>query len=169
MGAGDIIIRDAVVGDAEALAAYANALGAESLDTIPFRGPKTVEEERTFIETAAASDRGLILVAEHADRIVGLLDVKVGSRCAERHAGVFGMSVAGDWRGRGVGRRLLTTAIDRVRAWDGFCRLELEVVPWNTAGLALYDSLGFQFEGRKKKAVDLRGSPEDSIIMALVW
>ena len=40
---------------------------------------------------------------------------------------------------------------------------------WNTGAIALYEALGFQMEGRKRKAVNLRGRPEDEFLMALVW
>ena len=79
------------------------------------------------------------------------------------------MSVAKAWRGRGVGRKLLAAAIDRARDWPGFCRIELECVAWNTAGVRLYESLGFVLEARKTKAINLRGRPEDMLLMALTW
>jgi RimJ/RimL family protein N-acetyltransferase len=79
------------------------------------------------------------------------------------------MSVARRWRGRGVGRKLLAAAIDETRQWPGFCRIELECVAWNQPGVRLYESLGFVLEARKTKAVNLRGRPEDMLLMALTW
>jgi RimJ/RimL family protein N-acetyltransferase len=64
---------------------------------------------------------------------------------------------------------LLRAAIDEARGWPGFCRIELEVAPWNAPAVALYERLGFLHEGRKIKALDLRGRPEDMLIMALTW
>ena len=79
------------------------------------------------------------------------------------------MSVAKAWRGRGVGGRLMSEAIRRARAWDGFCRIELEVAAWNGRGIALYERVGFRHEARRLKGINLRGTPEDSLMMALVW
>ena len=63
-----------------------------------------------------------------------MLDLSAGERPDDRHAGRFGMSVARRWRRRGVGRRLLTVAIDEAKGWPGFCRIELECAPWNRLG-----------------------------------
>ena len=39
----------------------------------------------------------------------------------------------------------------------------------NAPAIALYESLGFVLEGRMIKAVNLRGPPEDMLLMALTW
>jgi ribosomal protein S18 acetylase RimI-like enzyme len=165
----EIIIRKAVVADAEALAAYTAALVAEDLGTITLRVPFTVEEERQFIAKNDAAERAFAMLAMDRSRVVGMLDLQAGVREHERHAGRFGMSVARDWRGKGLGRRLLEAAIAETRAWPGFCRLELEVFPHNAAAIRLYESSGFVVEARKEKAINLRGQPEDILLMALVW
>jgi hypothetical protein len=41
---------------------------------------------------------------------------------------------------------------DAEKGWPGFCRIELDVVPWNTPGIRLYEPFGFAHEGRKRKA-----------------
>ena len=57
----------------------------------------------------------------------------------------------------------------QARGWPDFCRLELECVPWNAPAIRLYESLGFEHEGRRVKGVNLRGTPEDMLLMALTW
>jgi putative acetyltransferase len=164
-----IDIRHAEVADAAAMAAYMAALMAEAPDTISRRPDPSVDEERAWITATAADDRALILVATCGQAVIGLLDLSADERPAYRHAARFGMSVGRAWRGQGVGRRLLQAAIAEARAWPGLCRIELECVPWNAAGLALYERLGFRIEARKAKAINLRGQPEDLLLMALVW
>ncbi|MCH8858152.1 MAG: GNAT family N-acetyltransferase, partial [Proteobacteria bacterium] len=66
-------------------------------------------------------------------------------------------------------RKLLATAICESKAWPGFCRLELDVVPSNEPAIHLYDSMGFVREGTKRKAAKYHGKPVDLILMALVW
>ena len=162
-------VRRAREADAAALADYMAGLMAERLDTISQRETPSVPEERDWVLRATMAERGLILVAVVDDAVVGALDLWAGERPDNRHAGRFGMSVARGWRGVGVGRRLLERAIEEARAWPGFCRLELECVAWNAPAIALYESLGFKLEARMVKAINLRGTPEDMLLMALTW
>jgi len=163
------VIRPARTDDAEAMVAYMTALTAEGLDTISVRFPPSLEDEREFVLRSKVSERILILLAFSGDDLVGMLDLSAGQRPSDRHAGRFGMSVAKAWRGRGVGRKLLAAAIEETRGWPGFCRIELECAPWNTPAIALYESLGFVLEARRRKALNLRGLPEDMLLMALTW
>jgi len=162
-------IRPAQTGDAEAMVAYMIALTDEGLDTISVRIPPTLEDEREFVLRSKLSERILILLAFAGEELVGMLDLSAGERPSDRHAGRFGMSVARTWRRKGVGRRLLAAAIEDTRGWPGFCRIELECAPWNTAAISLYESLGFVLEGTRRKALNLRGRPEDMLLMALTW
>src|ERR1017187_300915 len=141
-----IAIRPAKVFDAPAMSEYMAALIAERLDTISVRICPSVEEEREWVLRSQISDRMLILLALDGEEVIGILDLSAGDPPDNRHAGRFGMSVAKAWRGRGIGRKLLSAAIAATREWPGFCRIELECVGWNQAGIRLYESLGFQLE-----------------------
>ncbi len=83
-----------------------------------------------------------------------------------RHAGRMGMGVLPDYRGAGLGRRLLTETLEAARA-IGIERVELEVFASNEAAIALYGRLGFVVEGIKKRARKLDGKYDDDLIMAL--
>ena len=99
------------------------------------------------IEARAASWRlDGDLVAEVAGEIVGQIHVD-----ATPHGfGEIGMAVAREWRGRGVGSALMTTAIEWSRA-QGLHKLSLSVFAHNTAAIALYHKFGFVEEGRRFK------------------
>lgn len=164
-----IVIRRAVEADAAAMSAYMDGIIAEKLDTIGRRTPVAVEEEVEFIRKAASKERAFFLLAFDGPSCIGLLDLWAGETPRDRHGGRFGMSVAKEWRGKSVGRALLAAAIAEAKAWEGFCRIELEVAPWNANAIALYESLGFELEARKRKSMALRGEPEDMLLMSLVW
>lgn len=150
------------------MTAFMTALATEGLDTVSRQKPPTPEKERAFIAAAAASN-AVILIALEGATIVGLLDAWPGGKPFNKHVCHFGMSVARTHRRQGLGRRLVLAAIEQCRSWQDVCRLELEIVPWNTPAIALYQSLDFVIEGRKSKAINLRGEPEDLIVMALTW
>ena len=152
-----VVIRPARLFDAPGMVDYMAALIDERLDTISVRHRPSLEDQREWVLRTEMSDRVLILLAVHGDEVVGMLDLSAGERPDIRHTG------------RGVGRNLLSAAIAAAKEWPGFCRIELECVAWNAAGIRLYESLGFVIEARKTKAVNLRGRPEDMLLMALTW
>ena len=164
-----IVIQAAEPGDGAAMSAYIERLVAEKLDTIPLNRVISPQEEEDWIALFRDKDRAIMLLAWDGRRVVGMLDIQSDDRAALQHAGKFGMSVDQDYRGRGIGRRLLERGIAEARSWPGFCRLELGVTPWNTRAIELYNSLGFVHEATKRKAINLRGEPEDDLLMALVW
>jgi RimJ/RimL family protein N-acetyltransferase len=164
----DIIVRDATPGDAAAMSVLMTALSLEALDTVSARPPPTAGEQRDFIAAVQGAGGALFLAIE-GDAVLGLLDLWPGQKPFNRHVCHFGMCVVRTHRGRGIGRELVTAAIDRCQSWPTCCRIELEVVPWNTPAISLYKKLGFDVEANKRKAINLRGQPEDLILMALTW
>jgi RimJ/RimL family protein N-acetyltransferase len=165
-----VVIRLATVDDAPAMVAYLTALFADpDLDTVARRPAPTVEDEEDAVLRAQEDGRAFYLLALAGAEVVGIIDIFAWGRPEGRHCGRLGMSVAKRWRGQGLGRRLLEAAIDMTKPWPGFCRIELEVAPWNAGAIALYESVGFRHEGRRVKALNLRGAPEDVLMMGLVW
>lgn len=162
-------IRRATVDDAGELARYMTAIMAENLDTIPQRGPMSEERQRELIEKAECGGRSFFMLAVHRDRIVGMADIRVGESRHDEHASQLGISIAKEWRGRGLGRELMNATVAAARAVPGLCRIELECVTWNIGAIELYRSLGFEIEALKRKSVNFRGQPEDEYLMALVW
>ncbi len=164
----EITFRFATPDDAAIMVDYLDTLRAEGLDTI--HPPKmTVEEEREFLQEVEDNDRGFMLVALCKDRVVGMLYISSIKREHSRHKGALGITLMDGYRGRGLGTTLMELAEKECRTWPGFCRMELDAVEWNERAIALYERLGFEHEGRQRKAINLRGKPEDLILMAKVW
>ncbi|HXZ67549.1 MAG TPA: N-acetyltransferase [Alphaproteobacteria bacterium] len=167
MGARDVLIRRARAEDAGGLLRYIGDLYCEKLDVVSNELTMTQQQEEEWI--AATNKSGAVLVAERNGAIVGMLDIRRSDRRSRAHVGSIGMSVAKLFRRQGIGRHLLEAAIQEAKSWPDFCRLELEVVPWNAPAIALYEDFGFKLEARKAKAVNFRGAPEDMLLMALTW
>lgn len=68
------------------------------------------------------------------------------------------------WRGRGVGRALLASLVDRARA-IGYHKLVLAAFPENAAGMALYTRLGFTRVGVYREQGLLDGRWADVVVM----
>jgi RimJ/RimL family protein N-acetyltransferase len=100
--------------------------------------------------------------------LVGVAGMGRGTSLKTRHrAGVWGMYVAPEARGGGVGRALMDRLIDHARSLDGLERLTLGVVTANAPARALYHSLGFVTYGIEPEAYLLDGEYWDSELMTL--
>ena len=65
-----------------------------------------------------------------------------------RVARIYSLAVDPDWRGLGLGRRLLSTCLDQARQ-RGYTEMRLEVSADNHSALQLYLNAGFQIFGRR--------------------
>lgn len=141
MAAEPIQVRPAEDSDRRSLALLFAAV-AEERDGIAAEPPIDVEERATIWQLDGT------LVALVAGEVVGLLHVQE-SRFG---FGEFGMMVAADWRGRGVGTALVAAAIGWART-RGLHKLTLSVFPHNDAAIALYRKFAFVEEGRRSKPI----------------
>jgi GNAT superfamily N-acetyltransferase len=113
--------------------------------------------------TSTVAERGSLPASWWADRLAegpGTRDVVVGAQDGARLAGaaglsfelrekarhkatLFGMYVPAEYRGRGLGRRLVVAALDLARERPGILLVQLTVTQGNAAACALYASCGF--------------------------
>lgn len=84
--------------------------------------------------------------AVDGDKVIGWCDVRRHSFEVERHGGTLGIGLLPDYRGRGIGRRLIEAAIAAADA-RGFERIELTVLADNARAIRLYEATGFEREG----------------------
>jgi ribosomal protein S18 acetylase RimI-like enzyme len=100
-----------------------------------------------------------------SDRLVGTAGLAVPWRSQERHLGMlFGMAVAPELFGQGIGRRLVAEIIDHAVRVD-LAQVELTVSEDNTAAAGLYTSYGFRVWGRQERAVIVDGRPVTKLHM----
>jgi putative acetyltransferase len=161
-------IRRAKPSDAASLVKHIQAIVAEPVRTAPLYPDEVVDAstERDLIEQYANSPRAIMLVADDDGQLVGDLTLRaISPRRALEHVASLGMSVRASHRRRGIGRALLEEGI----AWAkgvGITRLELYVFADNAPAIALYESLGFQHEGRRKHFVRFDDVYVDDLVMA---
>jgi RimJ/RimL family protein N-acetyltransferase len=156
-------IRDSDEVDAEHLAALIDGVARERrylAGTVGF----SAESTRAFIASVKAAG-GVQFVAEEAGELIGWCDIMPHPFEGMEHAGRLGMGVRKDHRSRGVGRELLSIAIQK--AFGGKMeRVELEVFASNLPAITLYESVGFVLEGRKIGARRLDGATDDLLLYA---
>ena len=107
-------------------------------------------------------------VALDGQRVVGMCDVVPAAPpriAALAHVATVGMLLAPEYRGRGLGERLLRTTLAACKGrWE---RIELNVYSHNERAHKLYLRCGFIEDGRRIGAWKLDGMTSDIIEMSL--
>jgi len=99
--------------------------------------------------------------------VVGWCDVLPTHGQARSHIGVLGIGLVAAARHRGIGERLMRSAIEA--AWaTGLTRIELTVRADNAPAKALYERLGFSVEGLHRHSFCVEGDYADGHSMALL-
>jgi RimJ/RimL family protein N-acetyltransferase len=123
---------------------------------------------QTRLAHSPAAAYNFVLGALSDATLIGILGVSVEPRAKSKHKGnVFGMYVAPEYAGRGVGQRLLTTCIQRAREVPGLEQLQLTVTEGNVRAKTLYEKAGFRAFGLEQNALKIGGQYFDKCHMTL--
>lgn len=127
-----------------------------------------VAQKVQLIRDSARSDNSVLLVAREGPRVLGAVQIAGGALRRVRHVGRLEVMVDEPARGRGVGRALVSAALDWARANPVLEKVGLTVFPHNEAALAVYRELGFVEEGRRIAEYRFgEGDYRDEIAMAV--
>lgn len=166
-----IVIRSPLPEDAGAVVEHIR----EELDTHGFsvtqsdEFDKTAEEHAEVLRRITERPGCLALIALHGGTIIGNLQFKNHPRRRMAHHGHFGVGVADAWRGRGVGRAMITALLDWAAASEEIEKVCLGVFATNRRAIGLYTSMGFAEEGRRSREFKLGpGRYVDDIQMS-IW
>lgn len=108
------------------------------------------------------------IVAVLEGEVVGWCDISRHYFPSHAHRGSLGMGITPPYRGQGLGRKLIGTALTQARQTD-FKRVELSVYADNLPAIALYEKVGFVREGVVRCAAHIDGRFIDAISMALLF
>jgi ribosomal protein S18 acetylase RimI-like enzyme len=162
------VITRASMADAAAVLAHLERVAGET-DFLSF-GPDetgdTLEQEVEYLKAFEDPANGLMLKAELAGSLAALVSIVRGTRPRFRHTGLLGLTVCRDAWGLGLGRALTEQALEQTRA-VGIRRVTLYVRADNARAIRLYESLGFQHEGRMAGAFAIGEVDYDDLVMGL--
>jgi len=165
-----ILIRECLPNEAIALMEMVKQYIADSehLLITPKEFNFSVDYETNWINSLNERSNSLLLVAEHEGQLVGNIDLTGGQRTRIQHTALLGMGMLAAYRGKGLGKALMQCAIDWARQNPVLEYLWLQVYASHSAGLALYQQMGFQETGRQHKFVKKApGVYEDNVLMEL--
>jgi phosphinothricin acetyltransferase len=158
----DYRLRHATAEDAEVICRIYNQGIEDRLATLETE-LRTPGERRRWL--AARGPRHPVIVAEAAAGVVGWGSLNpFSAREAYRYVADFSVYVERGWRGKGVGRALLERLIALGRE-QGYHKLVLSAFPFNQAGVALYERMGFRTVGIYREQGLLDGRWVDTIVM----
>ena len=125
-----------------------------------------LERIQGFVRDSVAMD-AIQFFALDEEKVVGWADILPLWAHAVCHCGSLGMGVHPNYRGQGLGSRLLSACIQK--AWaKGLTRIELESRADNAHAIALYEKFGFKHEALKAKAMRFDGTYFDAVQMRLL-
>jgi ribosomal protein S18 acetylase RimI-like enzyme len=107
-------------------------------------------------------------VADDGGRVVGWCDILRSTVPVHQHCGSLGMGALAPYRERGLGTRLIVSALSAARE-IGMERVDLVVYARNARAAALYRKFGFREVGRRTRGKKLDGEYDDEILMEFVF
>lgn len=107
------------------------------------------------------------LAVSSTGQIIGHVNLKGAALRSMLHRCELGIGIEHPYRGGGLGRKLMQTAISFTQNVDSLCWIDLRVFAHNTAARALYQSLGFVELGRIQDCFRIDKQSISDVIMVL--
>lgn len=150
------------------------ALRRRMLMEAPWAFSSTLEDDLgldvNFLRTALSEAENAILAVEAPES--GTLVAAAGTVRDKKpkfshRAKLWGVFVEPRYRGQGLGRAVVTAALEVARRWDGIAFVDLGVSANSPEAHSLYKRLGFVEWGREPEATVVNGQRYDEIHMSL--
>lgn len=161
----ELIIRQGTVQDAPGIVQLINSVIEEG-NLISIYPPLTVAQEEKSIQELG--QRGAVLLAEMDHMVVGLQIIEPFARHTQAmdHIALSSTFVYRNFRKRGIGRQLMSAALDLARQ-KGYEKIITFVRVGNAVGQSFYRKLGFVPKMMLERQVKIGGKYDDEIWMDL--
>jgi ribosomal protein S18 acetylase RimI-like enzyme len=141
-------------------------LRLEALKKDPLAFGSSWEEETGLSEAVWRRRIKNTFFALDQDKLVGTIVWVQETMIKAKHvANIYGVYVAEEYRGWGVGKKLMDAALAHAKESDGVIKVKLAVNPTQKAAVKLYQSYGFKIAGKVKKELYIDGRFYDELIM----
>ncbi len=145
-------------------------LRLEAVQDSPQSFLATVEE--TEAETDAEWQdkiKNMLFAVNEAGELVGMVGVYSDRKVKLKHiANIVSVYVKPDYRGQGIGKKLLEAALTSAKANPEIAKIQLGVITTQDAARHLYKSLGFKKVGELKRAVKIGDTFYDEHLMEIL-
>ena len=163
-----LIIRYPQKGDEKVMLEFINQLSAERTFILMQGESMTLEEEKKYLDSwleKISKKTGIMLLVFDKDILIGVSSIKLG-RYSTKHVGLFSISVKNEYRGKGVGKLLMSSIIDESsKQLEDLEVISLTVQSENIIAQAMYQSFGFKKYGLLPRGIKLVNGYRDHILM----
>ncbi len=98
---------------------------------------------------------GVVLFAQSGEQLVGMVGAHFGETMKSRHIAVpFGFFVQKEYRGQGLGQKLLEALIEKLKELE-IVKINIGVYETQQSAIKLYEKLGFQRVGVLRKELKI--------------
>ncbi|WP_018759964.1 GNAT family N-acetyltransferase [Paenibacillus terrigena] len=123
----------------------------------------TLESVRERIQI---TNESFILGAFNNDVLIGMIGfVRERSNKLNHKGNIWGSYVSQEYRGQGIGCKLLNETIYRAKKINGLSQINLGVITFNDAAKRLYETLGFKSYGIEINSMQCNGKYFDEELM----
>lgn len=152
----EIVIRYPLSTDAQKMCNYINILSDEQT-FIRFQGEKmSLEEETKYLEIQLKKiilNQVVLLLVFSNDKLIGQSDIVMQDKI-EKHIGIFGITLAKDFRGEGIGKLLMNLVLNEAKKNIPQLQIiKLGVYANNELAIKIYKKAGFKEFGKLPKGI----------------
>lgn len=163
------LIRPIKLSDAEGINDLRRMAGVfENILGVP---SERISQSESFISNMDGNQHVFAAVTKDEngkDIVIGCAALSVEAMPRKRHSGTIGIMIHKKYQNIGVGGALMRTIIDVGENWLMLQRLELSVFEDNEVAIHLYEKLGFEKEGLKRRAAIRNGEFANEFIMSKI-
>jgi len=147
---------------------FINSLIEEDAQIL-FNKKFSLKEEKKWIEEEIKNikkKKQIALVAKDKNKVVGIADIEL-RRGRQDHVGEFGISIRKEYRGIGLGKKLMKEILKLAKKElkPKLKIIRLSVFSTNKIAQNLYKKMGFKIVAKVPKQIQYKGKLVDEIIM----
>jgi len=124
----------------------------------------TMDETKNFVNYVINNNYAQYFII-YENEVRGWCDIIPKSIPEFSHVGVLGIGILPEYRGRGLGKKLLAKTINHAKDINKLEKIELVVFESNINAIKLYKEFGFFEEGKRLKARKIDGKYDNELLM----
>ncbi len=165
----EIQIRPVQLKDAQAINEIRRMSGVmENVLAIPSERIQKSEESISNLDANSHEFVATVSDPQGNEKVIGCAQLYVFPGPRVRHSAGVGIMVHKEYQGAGAGQKLMEALLDVADNWLMLVRVELTVYTDNERAIRLYQKMGFESEGVKRKAAIRNGQYADEYMMARI-